>query len=265
MKIIIDTDLAKVPGATTVDNITSITASSEDPSFLAMNLQNDFTTDLWKAASGTAASLTVAVSKGSAVELLNTNATSIAVTVGTGGEYELESGYELETGYELEDTEPVTTVYNLPGSGGRLWADYPEFAGPHIVKLALVAASIPSAGILRAGNVEEFNDPAYGINEGSNDYSIEKELNNGADYFRKRNVVRSFSGISIFETRANCFKLKHDIFDAVGPKPLAIRLVHNKITDDEFVLFAKRVDSPQIDFSYGASNARINLNLKEVV
>lgn len=268
MKIIIDTDLAAVPGATTIDNITTLTAGSADANFPASNLQNDFTTDLWQAVAGiTSAKLTLAVSKGSAIELLNTNATSVTVIAGYGESYVNQNGFLSQNGFTNVDGETSTTVVdNLTGSGGRFWADYAGFETiPHVIKVLLTAASTVSAGILRAGNVEEFNDPAYGINENSNDYSIERELNNGADYFRKRNVVRSFSGISIFETRANCFKLKHDIFDAVGPKPLAIRLVHNKITDDEFVLFAKRVDSPQIDFNYGATNARINLNLKEVI
>ncbi|MHB8110490.1 MAG: hypothetical protein ACYDHW_10720 [Syntrophorhabdaceae bacterium] len=260
MKVIIDTDLK-------TDNVTGIAASSEDANFPATNLQNDYTTDLFKAVNGvTEAILTATVSKGSAVEVLNTNATEAVVSAGTGATYELENGYALESGYELEDSESyVTTVYSLPGTAGRLWADYPEIAVPHIVKVVLIAASTVEAGIFRAGNVEEFNDPQYGFEEDSIDYSIEKELNNGAGYFRKRNVVRTFSDLEIIESRANCFKMKMDIFDAVGPKPLAIRLMHKIITDDEYVLFAKRTEPPRIVNDISASLSRLQLSLQEVV
>jgi hypothetical protein len=260
MKIIIDT-------ATGNDNITVLAASSSDVNFPAANLLNNYPTDLWKAAAGVLiAELVLSVSKGSAVEVYNTNATSVTVEAGSGGTYAFETGYSLEADYSLEDSASyVTTVYSLPGTWGRLWADYPVISTPHVIKITLTAASEVSAGIVRAGNVETFNDPAYGFTEDSKDYSVEKELNNGADYFRKGNVVRTFSGMTVLETRANCFKFKHDIFDAVGPKPLAIRLSSGTILDDEFVLFAKRMDSPKILHDSSPLYSRLKFSLKEVV
>jgi len=261
MKIIIDTD-------TLTDNVTSITASSEDAAFPATNLQNDFTTDLYRAVADVlSVTLTILVSKGSAVALVNTNATSATVTAGTGGSYENEAGYSYEAGYSNEDSEQsVTLVYDLPGTGGRLWADYTNFTGPHIVKITLTAATTVYAGIVRAGTVQSFADPAIGLSEGSKDYSVEKELNNGADYFRKRNVVRTFGNLSIMETRANCYLFKQGIFDAVGPKPLAIRLVHNaNITDKEFVVFAKRISPPEIVHRVNRTYSIVNFDLKEVI
>jgi hypothetical protein len=433
MKIIIDP-------ATGNDNITVLAASSSDVNFPVANLLNDYPTDLWKAAAGVLSTvLDVCVSKGSAVEVYNTNATSVTVEAGSGGTYNLEpsyaflyppahnatyvkasvfsasyygwfgtdpakslidasasnawgvgssayqkfqvdlgaaktitriyyenyhtsgadsnagvrhftllgsngggafnfvdttygidtgwtpiacsadefsqhsaanladpkyievlnttayryyclkfednwgysgfmgfrrvtfqesaaSNYSLETDYSYEDSASyVTTIYSLPGTWGRLWADYPVISTPHVIKITLTALSEVSAGIIRAGNVETFNDPAYGFTEDSKDYSVEKELNNGADYFRKGNVVRTFSGMTVLETRANCFKFKHDIFDAVGPKPLAIRLSSGTILDDEFVLFAKRMDSPKILHDSSSLYSRLKFSLKEVV
>jgi hypothetical protein len=260
MKIIIDTTLG-------TDNVTSITADSADANFPAANLQNDWTTDVWQAVAGiTTATLTLNVSKGCAVEILNTNATSATVLVGTGGTYALESGFSLEAGYSLQaDGSFVTTVYNLPGAAGRIWADYGLYTGPHIVTVTLTASSTVNAGIARAGNVEAFNDPMWGIVEASKDYSIEKELNNGSDYFRKRGIVRTFDSISIIDTRANAYHFKHDIWDMVGPKPLAVRLAANAITDKEWVLFCKRIDAPKITYDVGPINARITFNLKEVI
>jgi hypothetical protein len=200
------------------------------------------------------------------VELFNTNAISAVVTAGSGATYTLEAGYSLEAGYILQDDEvSTTTTYDLPGVHGRLWADYSEFTIPHVVTIVLIATSAVSAGIVRAGMIETFKDPAYGLGEGSNDYSIERELNNGMDYFRKRNVVRTFLNLVMVETRANAFKYKHDIFDAVGPKALAIKLIGNSsIPDDEFVLFAKRIDSPEIEH-ISRTHSRIRFNFREVV
>jgi hypothetical protein len=259
MKIIIDTALG-------TDNVTSVTASSEDAAFPVTNVQNDFTTDLWKAASGiVSAILTIAASKGSAVELLNTNATSATVTVGSGGYYTLEAAFSLEAGFSLEtDATATTTVYSLPGTAGRLWAEYSAYTTPHIIQIVLTAAATVYAGIVRAGNVEQFHDPAAKFSEAAKDYSIERELNNGADYFRKRNIVRTFSGMKIMETQANALKFKMSVWDKVGPKPLAIRLAHANVSDDEFILFAKRVSSPRLDY-LTPTLTQITFDLKEVV
>lgn len=88
MKIIIDID-------TLTDNVTSISASSSDANFPVTNLRDNFTTNLWKAASGTTATITLLVSKGSAIELLNTNATSVVVSAGSGETYEDETDWSL--------------------------------------------------------------------------------------------------------------------------------------------------------------------------
>lgn len=258
MKIIFDTDLQ-------TDNVTSVESTSSDSSFPVTNLSNTYTTDLWKAASGIVeVVITVLVTKGSAIEILNTNATSASVTVGTTGwNYALESPFALESPWALETGVAGTTIYSLPGTAGRLWADYTNIATQHIIKVVLTGSATLYAGILRAGNVETFNDPSYNFLEGSNDYSIEKELNNGADYYRKRNVVKNFTNIGIFETRANAYTFKHDIFDAIGPMPLAIKLI-TSTTEPEFILFAKRIDAPQVTF-LSNGNAYIQLGLREVI
>ena len=228
MKIIIDTALKK-------DNVTSVVASSSDANFPAANLQDDFTTNIWRAATGgtTGITLTIVVAKGSAIELLNTNAISASMTVDPGGG---------------PVSVPITS-YKLSGEAGRLWADYGPYTGTHTIVLTLSAASEVSAGILRAGNVETFNDPEYLLAEGSNDYSVELELNDGLDYFRKRNVAPTFPNIQIFDTWAKANFLKHDIFDAVGPQPLAIYLISG-LTGAEYVFFGKRIkDSIKIVYA----------------
>jgi hypothetical protein len=102
------------------------------------------------------------------------------------------------------------------------------------------------------------------MGEGSVDYSIEATMPNGANYFRKRDVVRTHTGLSMIETRANAFIFKHDIFDAVGPMPVAVRLAADSITDDELIAFAKRTNPVTIEHITNTLT-RINFGLQEVI
>ena len=262
MMIIFDKDSATTP----YDNVQSFSVDSEDALFPKENMRDDFTTNVWRA-EATTATITINVSKGMAVEVLNTNATSATVKAMSGEEYVFEADWAFETDWAFASNVEVsaTTVYSLPGSGGRLWADYAEFAAAHVVTIELTAAENVYAGILRAGYVEEFPNPAFGMSEGSLDYSVERELNIGANYYRKRNVVRQFSWLSLVDTRANIWALKHRIFDAVGPQPLAIRIITGcDITDWEFVAYAKCLENPQMDH---ISNdcSRLSFTLQEVI
>jgi hypothetical protein len=262
MKIIFDKDSTSTP----YDNVQSFSVDSEDANFPKENLRDDFTTNVWRAAAATAI-ITAYVGKGSAVEVLNTNATSATVTAISGEEYVFEPDWAFETDWAFASTVEVsaTVVYSLPGSGGRLWADYAEFAAAHVVTIELTAAENVYAGILRAGYVETFPDPALGMQEASIDFSVEKELNIGANYYRKRNVVRQFSGLSLIDTRANIWALKHEIFDAVGPQPLAIRIISSPLgTDWEFVAYAKCLENPQMEH-ITHDYSRLSFTLQEVI
>ena len=259
MKILIDTDLL-------TDNVTAYTASSSDASYPAANLRDNYPGNVWKAASGTEATIRLVVSKGSAVAMFNLNATAVAISYGAGEGYIDETGYVPETGYAyITSDQSATAISDLPGDNGKLWAEYTEQTLPHIVTITLTAASAPSAGILRAGIVKEFKNPARdSMGEGSVDYSIEATMPNGANYFRKRDVARTHTGLTMIEERADAFVFKHDIFDAVGPMPLAIRLAADSITDDELIVFARRTSPVTIEH-ITSDLTRINFALQEAI
>ena len=259
MKILIDTDLL-------TDNVTAYTASSSDADYPAANMRDNYPGNVWKAAGGTSATIRLVVSKGSAVAMFNINATAVAIYYGAGEWYIDESGYAPETGYAyLSDPEATVDASDLPGANGKLWAEYTEQTVPHIVTIVLTAGAAPSIGVLRAGNVEEFENPGRdGMGEGSVDYSIEATMPNGANYFRKRDVARTHTGLTMIEERADAFVFKHDIFDAVGPMPLAIRLAADSITDDELIVFARRTSPVTIEH-ITSDLTRINFALQEAI
>lgn len=264
MKIIFD----KTSTSTPFDDLTSLTVDSENANFPKENLRDDYTTNVWRAATGVkTATITAYVSKGSAVEVLNTNATTATVTAISGEAYAFEADWDFEADWAFASNVILSAVvvYSLPGSGGRLWADYAEFLVAHTVTIELTADDDVYAGILRAGYVETFPDPTLGIQEASIDYSVEKELNIGSAYYRKRNVVRQFNGLSIIDTRANIWALKHEIFDAVGPQPLAIRIISSTaITDWEFVAYAKCLENPRMEH-ITHDYSRLSFTLQEVI
>jgi hypothetical protein len=240
MKVIFDTALQS-------DNVTNISASSTYSGYPVSNMQDDYTTSLWRGGAGGSGTLTVTISKGSSLAFINTNATSIGVTVSSGGGY--------------------TTKSNLTGVNGWFWLDYTYSGSSHTVTLSLTcdAAQYPCGGVLRAGSVITFNDPAPGITESSRDYSVEVPMSSGSVYSLKRSTVRSFSNLQITETKTNAFIFKYDIFDMIGPKPLAIRLVQNtNVTDAEMIIFAKRTSSPNLTF-IKPTLVQINFDLEEVV
>ena len=262
MKIIIDPTLTTAP----YDNVTSCVASTEDADFPDENMRDNFTKNVWKA-TGSTATIQVQCNKGSSVCIINTNATSVVIKAGSGDSYTPESGFAYEAGFVDADDEVATIVVSdLSGEHGLAWADYSEFTLPHLLTIELETDGDPvEVGVLRAGNVEEFADPAYNHSESSIDFSIEKELNNGADYFKKRNVVRVFDNLEMIETRVNAWKFKHDIFDYIGPQPVVIRMVQNdNITDDEFVAYVKRSEPPRLQH-LTISHTRINYSLKEAI
>ena len=259
------------------DNITAVTGDSEHANYPASNVQTQYVKEKW-VAEDTDAELLLAVSSGSGVAVYGTNATSVTVTVSVGlGAAWAEAGDGHEgaewgatgDGHEGADwvtAATVTTVYDLSGSDvGSLWADYTEYTGSHIVSLQFTATGENvEAGVVRSGTVNEFRDPHYGIREGLKDYSIIKELSNGAFYIKKRDVVRTFS-FSLLEDRdADFYTFMHDIFMLYGSQPLAWRICSSKNTDWEWVVFC-RADSMPSGSHGNITDSVISISLLEVV
>lgn len=227
----------------------AISATSFDPNYPAANLiDNDIPSKLWKADDTNTATLTVTLDSGSqAVAVFNTNAESVTITAKDNG------GGAIKT-----DT------FSLSGTRtyDRCWLEYTQENASHSATIALTAAAgtTVSAGIVRAGTIVDLPNPAYGIQEGRKDFSIVKELNNGALYIKKRNLARSFS-VDLVLARASEFYNLTDVCDYYGPNPLAILLVED-ITDEQWCVYGHMLDPFQGGHSY-PSNSTITLSIQE--
>lgn len=250
------------------DRITSVTTDEENANYPASNVQSDYVKEKWKATSADAV-LVLTVSQGAGVAIFGTNATTIEVAVSDGRTAAWAPGAAWASGAVWADSSGTSVIktYDLSASNvGALWADYTKKNYKHIVELIFtgVAGSTIEAGVVRAGDVNTYRDPKSGITEGLRDYSIIKELNSGAFYTKKRDIVRIF-GFQILEERnPDFYNFLLDVIQQNGPGPLAWRIVHRSITDWEWVVYARANGMPKGRHSFPA-HSLLDILLIEMV
>jgi len=208
------------------------------------------------------------VNYGDSFALYNTNATQVIATVRLGQDAQWDSGTAWASSAQWYAGESgTTTTYDLDPSGvGSMWGDYTKVGADHIIQLDLVCASgtVLQAGVVVGGPVNTFNDPKYGIREGLADFSIVKELNNGAIYTRKRDTVRTFSWSILDDRDPDFYTFFRTIGQRIGPDPLGWRLVHINFTDWNWVVYCRFDNMPSGVHSH-ITQSDIDANLIEVV
>ena len=219
------------------EKLSSVTADTSDGSFPATYLENDKPKRYWKSSGSNVGVLTATVAANSdQMALFYTNAESAAVDV-------LVGAVSQET-FSIDLTDPH--------SHNRFWQSYTAQSVIHTIEITLTAPAGEAvyAGVLKVGLGVDLVNPAYGIGESRRDFSIVKELNNGAYYIRKKDPVRTFS-VSFLEDRATDFYKFTQVADYYGPKPVAI-LVAEGIDDLEWCIFGHILNP------FSASHAYLN-------
>lgn len=110
-------------------------------------------------------------------------------------------------------TDDVSIGRSLTTSYGLSY-DYQYY--PHHIKIDFFAGNNVECGIVRVGEMQSFPSPMYGLKEGLQDYSVIKQLNNGAIYLKKRDIVRTFSGAISMQRDASFYQFMRDIVRSVG-------------------------------------------------
>ncbi len=249
------------------DNTLTITADEENGNYPIENVQDDYIKKVWKATSNDAV-IDITASSGSALALFGSNATSVIVKARDGAEgVQWGGGVTWDSpSWVAEVLTSQTIVFDtLPTDQSALWCDLTNYPSNFTVEITLssVAGSTLEVGVIRIGTVRDFRDAAYGIEEGLVDYSIRKELNSGAWYYRKRDIVRTFS-LSLLEDRASDFyTFMHNVALVRGQQPLAWRLSEN-VTDWQWIVYATFDGLPSGTHLY-PNHSVINIQLEEVV
>jgi len=249
-----------------LNKISSLTVDSENALFPIENVLDAYPTRLFKADGDYQATLTCVVSAGTnAIAVYGTNAQGASVTITDPNAIEWHSESEWDSESDWAYAEPSATIeIDQSGDAYSLWGDFDYINSPMNIELVLSTSSslVLEVGVLRIGEAKTFKNPKYGLQEGLVDYSILKELSNGAFYYKKRNIVRTFSG-QIFEDRDDDFyTFMADIARTYGKAPMAWRL-----TDEDsmnWVVFARFSDIP-IGMHDAPDYSTINFSLIEVL
>jgi hypothetical protein len=234
----------------TTELLGSVTADTEDANFLASNLLDDRPKNYWKSGGSNIATLTAVVGAGSdQVAIFNTNAITASISIQVAA----------------VEQEAFSIDLSSPHSHNRLWQSYTKQMAAHTIVITLIAAAASAiyAGVLRAGTGLTLRNPNYGISEGRKDFSIIKELNNGAYYIRKRNIVRTFN-LSFLSARSSADYYAFSAFyDNYGPEPVAILLAEG-IDDLEWAIFGHIIQPFSANHEY-YSHSNVSYEITEAV
>ena len=231
------------------ERLSTVVADSEDGSFPATYLLNNKPKRYWKSAGPNIATITATVAANSdQIGLFNTNAVSAAIDIKL-------LGVSQET-FSIDLTSPH--------SHPRFWQSYTEQTAVHTIEIELTAPSGEAvyAGVLKVGKGVSINDPSYGLTESRRDFSIVKELNNGAYYIRKKDSVRTFD-LRFLEDRAVDFYRFTAVADYYGPNPVAILLAEG-IDDLEWCIFGHILNPFSAQHAY-LNHSSVSFNIVEAV
>jgi len=244
------------------ERIFIVAADEENASYPDDNVLDNHPKKVWKATSKDAQMKLTCSGGTNAVALFNVTADTITITVLN--ETETETLVAAQQ-FDLKGTDTYLEFIQDRGENWtQLWYDYEYQPDPVVVIIDFeaAAAEIVEAGVIRCGLAIDFHDPSVTLQEGLKDYSIVKELNNGALYIRKRDVVRTFAGTVTLERDREFYFLIRDIIQKVGAQPLAWRITD--LDNYDWAVFAKADKMPS-----GAHNrpshTDIKLNLLEVI
>lgn len=225
------------------DKVSAVLADKQDSDYPDDNVMDEHPKKKWKATgeSPNTAKLTLTVSAGSnAVAIFGTNAETVTITLKDSGGSTISSDE-----YDLKGVD--TYLEFIQDTGDRwpsLWADYEYQDSQCTVELDFEAASgsTVEAGVVRAGLARNFPVISKGFAESLEDYSVVKELSNGAYYIKQRDVVRTFSGRISRMSEADFYSFMIDIVKSNGKSPLAWRLTD--IDNHYWAVFARLADMP---------------------
>jgi len=235
----------------------SATATSAKAAWPASNVVQLPVKKMWQAPSVSVATATVSVVAsgqmdsiaifGIAADDISTSISSPNQTEWEAGEA-WEAGTEWEAGIALSPSEIVrvdlsdSTVDSDIRQTGAVWFEFSPFSGTAVFNIAVSSGGREitlAIGTVFIGTRNEDGQPRHGLTIALIDYSIERELANGAMYYKKRDVVREFQFDHLF-TDNNKYLRFTAMIRKYGRQPIPWILVDN---GGEEWLFMGRIKS----------------------
>lgn len=248
------------------NKITSVSASSENASYPASYVLNDSPKRVWKGDSVDTATLTCSTTGAiDTLAIFNTNAEGVSITISDPNEFQWEATELLWSEISwVSVTTSVSFEIDSQANNSAIWGTFDAISAPVDVSITLATATgtVIQAGVVVIGSATEFKNPFYGMSQGLVDYSISEQLQNGAWYYKQRDIVRSFGCQITLERDNDFYTFMNSLARDHGLAPKAWR-----VTDKdsfEWVVYARFDDMPQGSHSY-PSHSPINFSLIEVI
>ncbi len=244
------------------DKVSGVTAASQAANYPDDNLLDNHPKKIWQGDGVAESQVTVGVYGGAnAVGFAGLGVVSIGLTVKDSNTSTVIS----KVSYDLKGIDTYFKFFTDTFTAyTSFWIDYEYQDDFHYLVFDMIenSGNTVVAGVVRAGPSRGFYEPNFDLVEGMKDYSIVKELNNGAFYIRKRDVVKTFSGSVELERDGDFYVFMRDVIFKEGSNPLFWRITD--YTNNDWAVFARAEQMPS-----GAHNSRdfsvVNFSFIEVI
>jgi len=253
--------------------ISSITASSSDAGHPVSNLLNDSPKKRWTAADTTVDAVTVDIEISGTTDsigIIGVSADSVTVSISDPNGIVWENVWWPDVSW-VDSQDAVNVEYLVtPETQGKfnLWIDFSQFTAAVTIQLyftknyALAPSLLIGAGVVVVGVAEIFPNPNYGITEGIVDFSLTRELSNGATYYKPRDRVRKFSGEMIVNRESDFYRMFYDIARDYGSQPMMWYLIENM--GNKWIVYGRLISMPEGSHAY-LNHSVIGFEIMEVL
>ncbi len=199
----------------------------------------------WKAADASISSATLSVQvqgKTGGLGMVRIIADAVAVTISDPNGINWRNvDWQNVDWITVPDDLHLSYEFNRDDEFGALWVNFDQFEAAVDITITLYKAAgtpeILSAGSLVVGEMEKIPGLQYPIGDDLVDYSLSRELSNGASYYKKRDIVRRLSGTIRLPRLPDFYNLQRRIARKYGSRPLMWNLMDCMAM--EFVVYGK--------------------------
>ena len=197
--------------------------------------------------------------------LVNTNATQVEVTIKDTTEATTIWGPYT---YDLSGIDTIMPLmHDIKVRYKDLWIDYPHQSTAIKIILKLYLAyttdTIVYCGVVVNGLRQEMVNPVYGMSESLIDTSVIKWTSNKSLYYRKRDVIRKYSGSVYLDRDTELYFFLRYIAMRKGPAPMAWALT----SDDNqiWIVYGTMADNmPSASHDYYTKSV-MSFSVQEVI
>lgn len=255
------------------NSITSIATTSENPLYPVSNLLNEHPKKWWRVVDSTVNNVLVTAFVNGYVNslgLVGIVAEDVKIEVRDPRSLEWDNVVWQNVDWQGEAVN-VVQEKSFPDDTGSfaIWMDFDDFNDDVEVSILLSKSSNTSditlgAGCLVVGEYVCIPGLQKGLREGLKDYSLHRELSNGARYYKKRDIVRTFSGTAILNRTPYFYDFVLDIARTYGQKPLMWNLVTADQWGGEAVIYGVLNTPPEGSHRYFDKSV-ITFEIEEVL